>query len=255
MERPIKLSLKEEVEQDLKQMETEAASHPGAERIHVKAEVDDALMEKIHHYEETGTHSRRAKKKNLRWAAALVAVLVLLFAIGMTSVGSKSYWKEMLNILMGENGSAEILNVEDMDRQSTEDLDEMKIYRDIDKRLHADLVWARYMPRGMVIEEYSVDENLKLARLYYSYEGNTIRYTIYASREDSSWTEKEEDESANRHTRTVNGVEMEIEEIVRPGEQETTRVVRFEYKGIHYEWKGVLEDAELEQMLESLYFL
>lgn len=194
------------------------------------------------------------KKRRSRWIAALAAVLVLALGLGMTSAGSKSYLKELLDVLMGEE-SARMIDVEDMDKKDTEDIDEMLVYREIGEKLGQAPVRMRYKPEEMGLEHYDIEEGLQLARLIFSYKGGTVRYSIYASQEDSSWAEKEEDIIVKEYTKEINGVEIEMDEISKPNQEERTKTARFEYKGMHYEIKGKIEDSEFEKILENLYFL
>lgn len=263
-----KLSLQKEIEQDVQQMEQEIANHPELEQIHVTEEMDAALLAKIQEYEaekekEKAIQNLREyektkvvhyRKRKKRWIVAVAAVLVLVLGLGMTSVGSKSYWKELLEILIGE-GSARVINVEDMDTQKTEDIDEILVCKEIYEKLNRGIVWMRYKPKGMVLKSYTIDENFQLARVFFKYHNETIRYSIYASGEDSSWTEKEEDKVIAEYIQKVNGIEIKVEEIEKPNQQEIRRSARFEYEGLYYELKGIIEKEELEKILDSLYFL
>lgn len=216
---------------------------------------DVELISKMNFIPDAGKSTViRYKRRRDRWIAALAAVLVLALGLGMTSIGSKSYWKELLDVLMGE-GSARVINVEDMEKQTTEDIDEMTVYQEIGEKFGQTPVWMRYKPEEMELENYDIEEGLRLARLIFSYNGGTVRYSIYASQEDSSWAEKEEDIITEEYTREIKGVEIEVDEINKPNQNGQTKVARFEYKGMHYEIKGNIEDSEFEKILENLYFL
>lgn len=259
MENPKKLSLEKEIKKEIEQIEKDIENHPELKSLQVTEEMDAALFEKIWEYEKEQAENqkvtvRKRSKRKIRWVAALAAVLVLVLGLGMTSVGSKSYWKELLHVLMGEE-SARMIDVEDMEKQTTEDMDEIQVYQEIDEKLGVDLVWMRYKPKGMILESYSVDDSLQMARIFFRYQGNLIRYTMYGSQEDSSWVEKNEDRQIKQYVQCVNGVEIEIAELEKPDQTGIRRVARFEYNGMHYELKGVLEKAELEKILENLYFL
>lgn len=261
MENPKKLSLQKEIEQDVQRIEEEIANHPELEDIQVTEEMDAVLLSKIREYENANAAKNeprrkivRYKKKKIRWIAALAAVLVLVLGLGMTSVGSKSYWKELLSVLIGDE-SAKVIDVEDMSKQMTEDLDELQVYQELDKKIGTPLVWIRYKPKGMVLVQYEFDQEMQLARLFYDYQGEIIRYSVYAGEGDSSWTIKEEDTIVEEYTQPVNGVEIKVEGQEKPEQSDTRKVATFEYKGIHYELNGVLNKDELTQILENLYFL
>lgn len=261
-----KLSLQEEIERDVQKIEKEIAEHPELEQIQVTETLDAAILSKIKEYEKEKAEEEEIlklpekkvvyhKKKKIRWFFILAAVLVLVLGVGMTSVGSKSYWKELLDVFVGDEGSAKVINVEDMDKQKTEDIDEVFAYQEIKEKLGITPVRIRYKPEMMELKSYEIDEQLKLARLFFEYEKEYIMYTFYASNEDSSWIEKDEDKKIGEYTLKVNNVQIQVEEIQKPKQEEKTRIAKFEYQGVHYELKGQLKGKDFNKILENLYFL
>ena len=260
-----KLSLQEEIERDVQKIEKEIAEHPELEQIQVTETLDAAILSKIKEYEKEKAEEEEIlklpekkvvyhKKKKIRWFFILAAVFVLVLGVGMTSVGSKSYWKELLDVFRGEE-TAKIIDVEDMEKKETEDIDEVFVYQEIKEKLGITPVRIRYKPELMVLKEYEIDENLRMARLLFEYDDLHMRYTIYASDEDSSWTEKEEDEKVGEYVLFKENIEIKVEEIQKPKQQQNTRIARFEYQGIHYELKGEMKREEFDKILENLYFL
>ena len=261
-----KLSLQEEIERDVQKIEKEIAEHPELEQIQVTEALDAAILSKIKEYEKEKAEEEEIlklpekkvvyhKKKKIRWFFILAAVFVLVLGVGMTSVGSKSYWKVLLDVFVGDGGSAKVINVEDMDKQKTEDIDEVFVYQEIKEKLGITPVELLYKPKMMELEQYNIDEILKIARLSFEYEDIHLRYTIYASEEDSSWAEKDEDLKIKEDLIEVSGVKIYIIELQKPEQTEIRRVAQFEYQGVHYELKGVLDEAEFNKILENLYFL
>lgn len=272
-----KLELQKKIEKDLRQIEIELAEHPELEQIQVTAEMDAALMDKIRKYEREKAEKEQKEKKNtvcldqeirtehrtpvrykkkkrkVRWFITFAAVLVLVLGISTTSVGSKSYLKTIIKLMIGDE-TAWIIDVEDMDKKTTKDIDTLFVYQEIEKKLKITPVRMRYRPEEMVLENYEIDEKLQVARLLFKYRGANIRYTIYASQTDSSWAEKEEDTITENYTMEVDGVEIHVEAISKPKQPEKTRVAKFEYKGMHYELKGILGKEELNKILENLFF-
>ena len=260
-----KLSLQEEIERDVQKIEKEIAEHPELEQIQVTEALDAAILSKIKEYEKEKAEEEEIlklpekkvvyhKKKKIRWFFILAAVFVLVLGVGMTSVGSKSYWKVLLDVFRGEE-TAKIIDVEDMEKKETEDIDEVFVYQEIKEKLGITPVRIRYKPELMVLKEYEIDENLRMARLLFEYDDLHMRYTIYASDEDSSWTEKEEDEKVGEYVLFKENIEIKVEEIQKPKQQQNTRIARFEYQGIHYELKGEMKREEFDKILENLYFL
>lgn len=260
-----KLSLQEEIERDVQKIEKEIAEHPELEQIQVTETLDAAILSKIKEYEKEKAEEEEIlklpekkvvyhKKKKIRWFFILAAVLVLVLGVGMTSVGSKSYWKELLDVFVGDEGSAKVINVEDMDKQKTEDIDEVFVYQEIKEKLGITPVYMRYKPETMDLEDYEINEQLRLVRLFFEYKNKHIMYTIYASEKDSSWIEKEEDKKVGEYILAKDKVEIRVEEIQKPNQKEISRIAKFEYQGVQYELKGAMEKEEFEKILENMYF-
>ena len=141
-----------------------------------------------------------------------------------------------------------------MDKQKTEDIDEVFVYQEIKEKLGITPVEFRYKPELMVLKKYEIDEKLKLARLFFEYEKKYIMYTFYASNEDSSWIEKDEDKKIGEYSLKVNNVQIQVEEVQKPKQKEVSRIAKFEYQGVCYELKGQLGKEEFDKILENLYF-
>ena len=207
-----KLSLQEEIEREAREIEKEISNHPELDDIHVTEEMDAALLAKILAYEEekeeeksarqelegkknegdvefseelvpdlsvvkntdagTETVVYRRKKKRLL-LVSLVAVLVLVLGAGMTSVGSKSYWKSLWDKLYGKE-SIQIINVEDMDEKTSIDGDDATAYREIDDALGISAVRLIYKPDGMWLDQCIVDTEQGQAKLFYKYHNEII---------------------------------------------------------------------------------
>lgn len=340
MGKPIKLSLREEIEREVKKIEEDMANCPELENIKVTDEMDAAFWKKIREYEEEKAeeeeleryaeemfrkskgssifenasenmekedlHSeadipdentefseelapdfsiihgsgeerfgngigenaaenmdsigeiaggkilyRRKKKKYL--FISLVAVLVIIFGVGVTSVGSKSYWKVLWERATGGE-PMKVLNVEDMESRNTEDVDEMAAYGEIEEKLHVTPIKLAYKPVDMELEAYSVDEKMLIARFRYIYQDEIIRYTIYINDNDSSWGQNQEDIKTNEFTIRIDDIEINIEEFEIDDGINSRYEANFEYQGVHYQLKGIIEKKEFEKILNNLYF-
>ncbi len=192
------------------------------------------------------------RKKAKYWVVSLVAVLLIVLGVGVNSVGSKSYWKNVWQAVRGEpvNG----IDVEDMEKQDTEDVDEIAVYKEIKEKLSIQPVRIFYKPDDMELVDYDIFEEILTAQLLYKYQDEIIRYLLYINDVDSSWGQKEEDNKINTYTVTVNGIEIEAEEFQVKNSSENRQMATFEYKGAHYQIIGVMEKNEFEKILKNLYF-
>ncbi len=106
-----KLSLKEELEKEAAEIEKELAEDPELDNLKVSKELDDAIYAEIQRYEKEQEEDKIKKnsrfghirkKKRAKLIVALVAILVLVMGMSVSSVGSKSYMKELIEKFTGE---------------------------------------------------------------------------------------------------------------------------------------------------------
>lgn len=287
-----KLSLQEEIEREAREIEKEISNHPELDDIHVTEEMDAALLAKILAYEEekeeeksarqelegkknegdvefseelvpdlsvvkntdagTETVVYRRKKKRLL-LVSLVAVLVLVLGAGMTSVGSKSYWKSLWDKLYGEE-PMQFIDVEDMEGRDSEDGDDATAYREIDDALGISAVRLIYKPEGMWLDQYVVDTEQEQVKLFYKYGTKIIQYTIYINDQDSSYGIKTEDVKVDEYVVSTEKMDIKVEEFQVPEYSEYRQVASFEYQGVQYRLKGIIKREEFEKILKNLYF-
>ena len=143
-------------------------------------------------------------------------MLILVCGSVMTSVGSKSYWKTLWNDSNGDEQNNGI-DVENMESIETEDIDESAVYKEIAKVMGNYLVRLEYKPKGMMLKRYTVDGDQRRATLFYKYENEIIRYTMYMNSKDSSLGQKAIDKLLDEY-------------IVMNGEKEIN-VKEYEIKG------------------------
>lgn len=251
-----KISLNEAVSREAEQIEKEVRDRKDLDDIKVSEDMETSLFNKIQEYE----YDRRLKKvyhrKKRRYIiVALAAVLVLAFGSVMTGVGSKSYWKVMWDRIAGDE-NASIINVEDMESQTTEDLDEMGVYREINETFGISVVRFGYKPEDMKLTKYILDDEQKRAYLFYVYKNEVIRYSIYMNDSDSSFGQKELDRLSDEYEITMkNNTSIKIEEYNLENSPDKRYIAEFEYRDTQYQIMGTIKKQELEEILKDLKFL
>ena len=251
-----KISLKEEVDREARQIEKEVRERKDLDDITVSEEMETSLFNKIQDYEYDRRSKTVHRKKKKRYVVlALAAVLVLVFGSVMTSVGSKSYWKVLWDRIAGDE-KASIINVDNMESQTTEDVDEIKIYKEIWSELGITAVGWGYFPENTFLKEYEIDKGQSKAILLYDYDGQVIRYTMYMNDEDSSLGQIKTDEVIDEYpVETADGRELYIKEY-EIAETKTLRyMTSFEYKDAQYQIMGDIQKDEFEKIVKNLIFL
>ena len=251
-----KLSLENELKKEAEQIEKKVREDRSLDDIKVSDEMEKELFNKIQDYEYDKRHKKviRKKKKSKLVIGALAAVLILVCGSVMTSVGSKSYWKVLWERDNGDENS-NIINVEDMETKETEDGDELKADKEITKVMGVSLVKLEHKPKGMVLTRYAVDGDQRKAKLFYKYENEIIRYTMYMNSKDSSLGQKAVDKLLNEYIVMNGEKEISVKEYEVKNKKEKRYIAEFEYKDIQYQLKGIMEKDEFEKILKNLFFV
>lgn len=250
-----KLSLNKEVKKEAEEIEKEVESRSDLDDIKVSDDMETSLFNKIQEYE----YDKRLKKVHYRrkrryLIVALAAVIVLVCGSVMTGVGSKSYWKVIWERITGDGATA-ITNVEDMDSQETEDIDEVGVYREINDTFGISIVRLLYKPEDMEFKRYTLDEEQRKAYMFYYYNGEMIRYSVYMNNTDSSFGQKELDKLLERYEIENNGVKIAVEEFSIDNSTSKRYIAEFVYKDVHYQLKGVMNQFEFDEIIKNLVFL
>ena len=251
-----KLSLENEMKKEAEQIEKKVREDRSLDDITVSDEMEKELFNKIQDYEYDKRHKKvvRKKKKSKLVIGALAAVLILVCGSVMTSVGSKSYWKMLWNDSNGDEQNNGI-DVENMESIETEDIDEVGVYKEIAKVMGNYLVRMEYKPEDMVLQKYMIDEEQRMAVLFYTYGDETIRYYMYMNSKDSSFGEKSVDDLIDKYEITTNGHNISVKEYAIKDSEQKRYTADFENKDIHYQIKGSMEKEEFEKILENLFFM
>ncbi len=251
-----KLSLQKEVTKEAEEIEKEVSSHPELKDLKVSDEMETSLFNKIQEYE----YDRRFKvvyhkKKKRRYIIfALAAVIVLVVGSAITGVGSKSYWKVVWEQIAGDAGITGI-DVDDMESQESEDIDEMGVYRKVYEEFGVEPVRLRYLPNGMALQDFFIDEEQRKAYLFYEYNEQTIRYTMYMNDSDSSFTQKDLDKLINKYkiyNKNLN-LEIEVQEYSIKDTINKRYVAEFKFQDTHYQFKGIIEKGQFDKIIENLF--
>lgn len=256
-----KLSLKEELEKEAAEIEKELAEDPELDNLKVSKELDDAIYAEIQRYEKEQEEDKikefplrtYKKKKRAKLIVALVAILVLVMGMSVSSVGSKSYMKELIEKFTGKS-QVDVTNVKDMDSKDVDDAAEKDAYRKVDDMIKRKCVRILKRPEKMHYMSCNINEDIQQADLFYEYKGETIRYEIYLNQTDSSKGVTKEDSEVNVYEIEVEGNKVHIEErkIEKIGQK--SLIAEFEHKGVYYQIKGVMEKAEFNKIIKNLKF-
>lgn len=279
------LSLIKETEREAREIEKELEQHPELDEIQVTEEMDAALFAKIQAYEKSKenaaqedsvefseelipeipkdtdttkkkTISYRKKGKKKYIIIGIAAVLVIVMSAGFVGVGNKAYWKEVTDKDYGQE-ALNVIKVEDMDDIQSEDGENGTVFNTIEKEMGVSVTRIKYIPKDMKLSTVEIAENMQCARVFYEYNGEIIRYTIYLNSNDSEKAENVEDKKVDEYNILANNGTVEITVCVYqvPENETNRRYASFEYKGVYYQLKGKMNQEEFDKILKNLKFL
>lgn len=251
-----KLSLKEEVDREAQEIEKEIESRDDLDDIKVSEDMETSLFNKIQEYEYDkrikNTVHRSRKKRRL--FLALAAVLILVCGSVITGTGSKSYWKVLWDRVAGDE-KANIINVENMESEQTQDADEIQVFNEIRKEIGISPVRFVYMPRGMAFEKYEIDKEQKRAVIFYKYNEQLIRYSMYMNDADSSHGQTDIDKLVSEYKiNTAENIEINVKEYDVVNESENRFEAEFEYMDAQYKLIGLMQKEEFDKIVKNFAF-
>lgn len=203
--------------------------------------------------EEKKIYTMRRKKRNIRRIVALAAVLILVMAVGMTSIGGP---ERMLQFMKSSVGGRKVSQVDSSDENKIiEEEDEELAYEKLADEFGIDPVRLIWRPKGMKFEKMILDTDIQVAEVDYLYKSKRIEYFISASYGEVSWGYDNEDKKINCYYEQVGKADIEVTEYETPETERNRYVAEFEYKKMHYCFSGEMKKEEIENILKNLYFL
>ena len=203
--------------------------------------------------EEKKIYTMRRKKSNIRRIVALAAVLILVMAVGMTSIGGP---ERMLQFMKSSVGGREVSQVDSSDKNKIiEEEDEEKAYEKIADEFGIEPVRIIWRPTNMKFKKMELDPEIQVAELDFQYNGKKVEYFVSASYGEVSWGYGNEDKKIEQyHCEQVKIADIEVTGYETPETERNRYVAEFEYKKLYYSLSGELTKEEMENILKNLHF-
>lgn len=249
-----KLSLKEEIDKQAEKTEKEVRENKEIEDMKVSEDMETSLFSRIQEYEYDKRIKKVYRRKKKRMIiVAFAAVLVLALGSMITGVGSRSYWRVLWDELNGDE-KARGIDIEDMDSQQTENLNEIDVYKEINETFGISIVRLRDRPENMFLEQYNIDEEQRYAVLFYNYNDEVVKYSLYMNDSDSSFGQKETDSLTDKYEIKNSNILIKINEYSIE-EDKKRYIAEFEYRDVNYQLKGVMNRSEFDKIIKNLLFV
>ncbi len=236
---------------ELIQKQKEEVHHHEVNReYHKHLNIDSSRKERHHKGVKTKAFHIPRKK---RIVLALSAVLILVVGTGITSVGSKSYIKEIWNKVLGIQ-PMQIMSVKDMETKESADGVELTSLNEINNKLNIVPVQFGYVPDGMVLDRLDVSEEQKSAYLFYIYNDEIIRFAIYLNDADSLIVQRSEEDYIGEFNVKTQKQTIMVDEFKNKGKDNNKFIADFTVKGVNYQLKGAMEREEFIKILKKIIY-
>lgn len=204
---------------------------------------------------ETGKTTRKVHvgKRRKKAMVALVAALVTVLGLGITSFGDKGYVAETVKQLLGERKLTNI-DIDHEGKEETINTSEENVYQNIKDNFGFDPVRLDYKPKKMKMVDSMIDQALLTANIYYELNGSMITYTIIPIYRDDSSGYDIEDKEVDQYKKQIENVEITVTEYVIEDSGQHEFSAEFQYQDVSYFLTGVIEKDEFEKILENLHF-
>lgn len=274
--------LNEQLQREAEEIEKELEEHPELADLSPDDSVKDRLYAQIEEYEtqkalsklsekdrealrlgrmlqkerEEDETRRTVRKRRMGWRriASLVAVMVFVLGLGITSVGGPKRVMEVMQQMVGEREVTKI-NSDDDKVVSSEGLAEEDAYQEIKDKLGIDPVRLLTNEEELQFVGMEIDEMLQTANLLFDMKGNVVSYIISLSYADGSFGSDIEDQLIDTYPYKTDRFTVEVREYLISETNETEFSAEFDYQEVHYQLTGIMEKAELEEILKNLHFL
>lgn len=202
--------------------------------------------------EEPSGKKVRCKKKLLKMYLALVAVIVCVLAMGITSMGGPERIVRMMTQNVGDR---------EVEKSSTshkikmiESEDEEKAYQEIRNKFGTDVVKLSICLNNMKFDTMNLNEDKQIAEMYYTYNEKTIAYFINMPYRDNSWGVDFEDPIDKEYTKKTEDCSIEVTIYKLKESKKSSCVAKFKYGNIEYLLTGTMKQQEFEKILNNLFF-
>ena len=182
-----------------------------------------------------GTSKTVPFKKRRRKLYLLVAIVaILIFAIGMTSIGEVPLVTEIKNQILGTSKMVKMNSAREGDDTVVEEKHtEAEVYEEIERTFGNKVVEFGYLPDEVTFLNYEIDSTLRKASLFYQCENRVLEYRISFVPMEQATGYQVEDKLLDEQILTVNDIPIELKSY-DSGSSEILYVVNFEYQGTYY---------------------
>lgn len=192
------------------------------------------------------------KRKSLRVYVALAAVMIMVLAVSISSVGDGRSLMKTIKSMVGEREVVKVNSGED--NKVIEAESEEEAYQKIKAEFNINPVKIIDLPLEAKFSKAIIEKELKMGELYYQYKGENIVYIVSEDQAKNSIGMDREDQVIEQYCIEVQGINIEIKVCQLPETKKKRYFAHFNYEEGEYFLIGVMARYEFEEILKNLYF-
>lgn len=223
------------------------------EKQNIAAGGEDCILQPDNLSAQGKTRTVKVKKRKKKAIIALAVAVVAVLGGGMISFGDRGFITQTVNQILGGRKTTNI-DTNRKEKDINTEIEEEKVFQQIKDKFGFDAVRMDYKPKIMKVMDFSIDNTLLTANLYYQYENNILTYTIMPVYRDASAGYDIEDSITDEYTKVVNNIKINITEYLISDMNKTEYSAKFKYQDVEYFLTGIIEKEEFEKILENLHF-
>lgn len=237
----------------------EVYSDPDVANAEPPADLHDKVFAEIHarelaKREQEVIRLERVYRKRLRFQkyVAVAAVMVLVLAFGVTSMGGPNRVYEMMkSTLTGR----EQVTIDSNNISETADMSEEEAYQKIEETFGFVPVGLNYLPKGVGYIEAEFYEEIQSINIIYGREDDVkIVYLIRPNYRVGSHGKDVEDDFVEEYIEENESATIYVRKYLEDGKEERWSV-QFEYKGVLYTMSiADISKDEVEKIVKNLFF-
>lgn len=257
----VRESVRAKLDDEIKKIEEQEAYAHLSEEDRRALELGRKLMQEKTEPQEASSEEQDAsagtvKKtsfapRRLRVCLILAAALILVMAVGITSLGGPERVIQMLTQNVGEREVEQVISSDD---SMVIVEDEEEAYQKLYQYFGAGIVKIWNRPTDMKFREMIYNEGMQIAELFYQVREKKVVFYINASYTESSLGVDADDVIVGNDTRRNSQCEIKITQYFVEETDEEKYSAKFEYNGLEYFLVGQITKEEFDVIIDGLYF-
>lgn len=263
----------EELQREADEIRAIIDQEPDLQDVYVTEEMNNRLMDRIRKYEEEKAienlseadkealrlgkelqerrHRRKTPRNRKIWIA-LVATMVMVIGVSVTSVGGKNILIEVFEKAFGD-GDKTYIDSGEKNIPITE-ITEEQAYVDVKKVFGNGIVRLAYVPENAEFLDMQLDTELQEAMLYYSMGDTIMSFRIVSRYVESSLGIETQDKLMQEYVIELPETSVDIAEYRIEETGELEYMARFSYKNNKYYVIVITEKQEFEKIIKNMHF-